>query len=297
MSEIGESFARRQDVRARTHPRTVIALWGWQTTLALGASWPTASLVRAFYGSSPHGDGELWVPGGHAMLDLFRHGARALAPVAGAAEFVLIVGAVAGLLPLAASMFAMAHGRAARFVRSTSRALQELPALLLLLVIVGTAQAVSLGVAFLVFKGIDMWFETSLGDAYAQRLGVASAMIFVLAASGLGVVHDLARAVVVQTRARAPVHARALRALAGGARAFASAPLSLWWSWAWRALAALAPVAAIAAVATRIGGRGGALLVLLAALHQGVVLSRVALRLSWLARALRAVAEERAQGL
>jgi hypothetical protein len=278
-------------VRARSHPRTVVALWGWQTTLALGASWPTASLVRAFYGASPRGDGELWEPGGHALLDLLRHGARALAPAAGAAEFVLIVGAVAGLLPMAASMFAMAHGRAARFVRSTSRAMQALPALLLLLVIVGAAQAASLGVAFLVFKGIDMCFETSLGDAYAQRLGVASAMIFVLVASGLGVVHDLARAVVVQTRARA------LRALAGGARAFASAPLSLWWSWAWRALAALAPVAAIAAVATRIGGRGGALLVLLAALHQGVVLSRVALRLSWLARALRAVGEERVHGL
>lgn len=293
MSEIRESFAPRRDARARSHPRTVIAMWGWQTTLALGASWPTASLVRAFYGASPRGDGELWEPGGHALLDLLRHGARALAPAAGAAEFVLIVGAVAGLLPMAASMFAMAHGRAARFVRSTSRALQALPTLLLLLVIVGAAQAASLGVAFLVFKGIDMWFETSLGDAYAQRLGVASAMIFVLAASGLGVVHDLARAVVVQTRARA----RALRALAGGARAFASAPLSLWWSWAWRALAALAPVAAIAAVATRIGGRGGALLVLLAALHQGVVLSRVALRLSWLARALRAVDEERVQGL
>jgi hypothetical protein len=173
---------------------------------------------------------------------------------------------------MAASMFAMAHGRAARFVPSTSRAVQALPALLLLFVIVGAAQGASLGVGFLVFKGIEMWFETSLGDANAQRLGVA---------------------VVVQTRARA----RALRALAAGARAFASAPLSMWWSWAWRALAALAPVAAVAAVATRIGGRGGALLVLLAALHQGVVLSRVALRLSWLARALRAVDEERALGL
>jgi hypothetical protein len=48
-------------------------------------------------------------------------------------------------------------------------------------------------------------------------------------------------------------------------------------------------VLAIAAVATRIGGRGGLPLFLLAILHQGVVLSRVAIHLSWLASALRSV--------
>jgi hypothetical protein len=215
------------------------------------------------------------------------HEARALAPVSATAKAVLVVGAVAGLLPMAASMFAMTrdtHGRRlVGFMRSMSRALRSMPALFLLMVVASVMQAGSLGVGWLVAKGCEAWFCSAIGDANAQRVGVAAGLVFVLVASGLGVVHDLARAVVVRARARA------YRALVRGARAFGSAPLSIWWSWAWRALAALALVLAVAVVATRTGGRGGVALLVLAVLHQGVVLSRVALRLSWLAKALRLV--------
>jgi hypothetical protein len=49
------------------------------------------------------------------------------------------------------------------------------------------------------------------------------------------------------------------------------------------------PIVAVALLADRIGGRGGVALVVLAALHQSVILSRVALRASWLAKAMRSV--------
>jgi hypothetical protein len=74
-----------------------------------------------------------------------------------------------------------------------------------------------------------------------------------------------------------------------GARTFRLAPAALAWSWAWRALASLAPIVAAAWAADRLGGRGGAALFALLVLHQAVVLARVGLRASWLARALRAV--------
>jgi hypothetical protein len=288
VSEAGDSLGQAPDgMRARRHPWAILGLWGWQTALALGASWPTASLIHAVFGASPRGDAELWVPGGHALLDFLWHDAHALAPVTSTAKAVLLAAAILGLLPMAASMFAMTDDvgerRAFVLLRSISRALRAMPALLLLLVIASAAQAGSVGLGWLVAKGVDMWFSEALGDARAQRIGLAVALVFVLAASGLGVVHDLARAVVVCSRTRA------LRALVRGARAFASSPLSIWWSWAWRALAALAPVVAIAAVASRIGGRGGFALVALAVLHQGVVLARVALHLSWLAKAMRVV--------
>jgi hypothetical protein len=284
----GELVApRAKAARARNHPWAIAGLWAWQTALALGASWPATSLAQAFFGASPRGDAELWAPGGYALIDSLWHGARALAPTAAAAKAVLLVGTVAGLLPMAASMSAMAyearHHRHAGFVRSMTRALGAMPALLLLLVLVDAAQAGAIGLGLLAAKSSETWFEGSLGDARAERLGVALASVFVLAASGMGVVHDLARAVVVRSRTRA------LRALARAWHTFGRAPLSIWWSWAWRTLTAMVPVLAVAAVATRIGGRGGMPLFLLAMLHQGVVLSRVAIHLSWLASALRAV--------
>jgi len=100
----------------------------------------------------------------------------------------------------------------------------------------------------------------------------------------MGVTHDLARAAVVRRSAGGA------RALVAGAAAFRADPVSLGWSWAWRATASMAPVVLVGALADRLGGHGGATLVLLALLHQGVVFGRVALRASWLAVALRRLA-------
>jgi hypothetical protein len=274
-------------IRARRHPWALAGLWGWQTVLAVGVSWPATSLVRAVYGSGPRGDATLWDAGGHAMLDFLWHGARGITPVAATGEFVLIVGAVAGLMPMAAAMFAMAYATrdspAAGFVRSVAGALRAMPSLLLLLVVVGLMQAIAAGIGFVLAETVEAWAHTGLGEARAQRMGIGVGLVFVALVSGLGVMHDLARAVVVRSRTSA------LRALVLGAQTFGRAPLPIWWSWAWRALLSLAPVLAAAALAARIGGRGGVALLLLAFLHQGVVLSRVALRASWLAEALRSV--------
>jgi hypothetical protein len=276
---------RSDAMRARLHPWALLGLWGWQALLALGASLPIASLVGATYQVGPRGDAPLWDPGGHALLDFSWHNARGLTAVTRAAESVLIVGAVAGLVPTTAAMIAIAHAtrdeRATGFLRSVAGAMRLLPSLLVLLAVVTAAQAAVLGVGVALGDGVVSWSSSALGEPRGQRLGVAVGLVFLTGASCLGVVHDLARAAVVCSRASG------LGALVLGARAFTQAPVPLWWSWAWRALASLVPVVAVALVATRIGGRGGVALSLVALLHQAVILSRVALRASWLARALR----------
>jgi hypothetical protein len=274
-------------MRARRHPWALVGLWSWQTLIALGASWPAAALVRTTYGVGPRSDAPLWDAGAHALLDFLWHSDRGLAPVTAAAEMALTIGAIAGLIPMAGAMFATAcrtlDNRAMGFMRSMVAALQAMPSLLFLLVTVVVAQAMVIGLGLLSGWAVDALAHDGLGEDRAQRMGLAVGLGFVLTASGLGVVHDLARAAVVRSRASGP------RALALGAQVFARDPLPLWWSWAWRAFAAFAPVLAASAIATRIGGRGGGPLVGLAIIHQGVVAWRVACRASWLAKALRSV--------
>jgi hypothetical protein len=182
----------------------------------------------------------------------------------------------------------MAMGRvprdrsAATLSQSLSAALWTMPAFSFLLVVFAFAQAATLAMGYGAMQIVES-AAAGLGAVRAERLGIAMGVVFLLLASGLGVVHDLARAAVVCARARGA------RAIVVGARALGAAPLPLWWSWAWRCLASAVPVVAVAFFTGTVGGRGGATLALVAVLHQAVVLGRVSLHASWLARALRAI--------
>jgi hypothetical protein len=274
-------------MRARRHPRAILAMWAWQTVLALLVSWPTAGLVAAAWGGDPGGDAPLWAPGGHALLDWLWHDAHGLAASVRGAGIVLVLGTLAGLVPMAALMIALAYAtrdrKAAGFVRSLAGGLRAFPSMLLLLGVAGFAQGVVVLLGGLLAQGLESWAHDGMGEARAQQIQGVVLLLFLLVASAIGVVHDLARAAVVRFKVRG------LRAFVLGARTMRLAPLSLWWSWAWRALASVAPVLAVGIVAGRLGGRGGFALFFLAVLHQAVVLARVALRASWLARSLRAV--------
>jgi hypothetical protein len=276
-------------MHARHRPWAIVGVWGWQTALALIVDWPAVSLARAAYGNDPRGDAPLWAAGSHALLDFLWHEAHGVSAMARAASALLIVSAFAGLLPTAALMIAIANPtrsrRALGFARTIERALRAVPSLALMLVVVGVAQALALGAAWATADVVAAWAHRALGEARAQQLGATIALTFILGALGLGVVHDLAQAAVVRLRLST------FRSLALAVRIFQRMPVSLYWSWTWRALVSLIPVAVAAALAASIGGRGGILLVVLALVHQAVVLARVALRASWLAKALRSIDE------
>jgi|HubBroStandDraft_6_1064221.scaffolds.fasta_scaffold42818_2 hypothetical protein len=271
-------------IRARRRPVAILGVWAWQTALAWFASWPAASLVQAAYGSDPRGDGVLWMPGSHALLDFLWREAHGVSAALRGAAYVLLVGAVAGLVPLAALMVAMAAAGAApggRRGHGIAETLRVLPAMTLLLFVMTAGQALALGAGAFAGQLAEGWTLTGLGEARAQQLGLALGVPFLVLAVAIGVTHDLARAALVRGASGG------MRALALGVAEFGAAPMSLAWSWAWRAAGGLVPVIVVGAVAGRLGARGGAALLLLALLHQGVVLGRVALRASWLAAALR----------
>jgi hypothetical protein len=273
-------------VRARRHPRAIAGIWAWQTMLALLASGPAAGLVSAAW-RGDDGDAPLWAPGGHALLDWLWHDAHGLRAGVRGGGMVLVLGAIAGLVPMAALLVTLAYGtrdrRATGFVRSMAEGMRAFPSMVLLLVLTVLVEGLVVGAGAGLAHTVEGWTHAGLGEARAEQIAGALLLAFVGLASAVGVVHDLARAAVIRFKVTG------LRALALGARTFRRSPVSLWWSWAWRMLASLAPVLTAAAVAERLGGRGGIALVVLVALHQCVAVVRIALRASWLARALRAV--------
>jgi hypothetical protein len=273
-------------IHARLHPWALAGVWAWESGLALVASWPAASLVQAAYGSDPRGDAPLWDAGGHALLDFVWHERHAVSALTRAAAFSLAVSLVAGLVPLAALMTAMAYetrdGRRAGLARSLAAGVRTFPPFAVLLVLFGVAQGLVAGAGVGAATLVEGLARVRLGEAPAQLLEASVTVPFLLGASVVGVVHDLARVAVVRSGVGG------LRGAVLGARAFRSAAFALWWAWAWRAACATAMVMVGAAAASRLGGRGGVALVGLALVHQLAVFARVALRASWLGRGLRA---------
>lgn len=274
-------------VRARARPRAVIGVWAWETVLSLMGSLPAVALVRSAYGRHPRGDAPLWDAGALPLLGLLSREANGVHAATTTAAVALLLAAVLGLVPLAALMVSIStatrDGRAIGGALTAQGAFRVLRPLGVLLLVVGLGQGLVVGCAFLLGAGVQSWAHRSLGEALAQQLALAVGAAVLLGALALGVAQDLAGAAVVRFQLGA------MRALTVAARALRQAPFAVSWSWGWRALASAAPIVAVAWLADRIGGRGGVALVVLAALHQGVILARVALRASWLAKAIRTV--------
>ncbi len=271
-------------IRARARPRAVLGVWAWESTLALVGSWPAVTLARAAYGRHPNGDAMLWDPGALPLLGMLSREANGTRAATGAATAVLVLGVLAGLIPLAAMMVSIGNatreGRRIGAARAVGGALGVSRPFGRMLLVVTIGQGLVAATAVLLDEVVESWMHASLGEALAQQLAFALAATVMLAAVALGVVHDLARAAVVR------FELEAMSALTVGARTLRHAPFAVTWSRGWRTLASAAPVAAVALLADRVGGRGGIALVVLAALHQAVVLARVALHASWLAKAL-----------
>jgi hypothetical protein len=264
--------------RARRHPWAVLGHYGWQSLLAVMAAAPFASLAGAAYGNDPRRDAALWAPGGHALLDFLQHERHGLVTAGSSTAAVLVLALIAGLVPTAAALVAMActtrAGRNVGLARSLAAGLGLFPAMLTLLVVAGVL-LLFLGLAGLAMSDVvEAWCHKAWGEAYAQQIAIIAVVPLVVAASVVIVVQDLARSAVVR------FDVGAWRGLALGVATFRRMPIALWWSWAWRELASLVPVAAVSLVSGT---------VVLAALHQAVVVARIAIHLSWWSRALRAV--------
>jgi hypothetical protein len=269
--------------RARRHPWAILGLYGWQSVLAVMAVSPFASLAGAAYGNDPRRDAPLWAAGGHALLDFLQHEKHGLVAAGSSAAAILLLGLIAGLVPMAAALVAIActtrAGRNVGLTRSLAAGFGLFPAMLTLLVITGVLLVFLALAGLAIGDVVEAWCHKALGEAHAQQIAAVAVLPLILAASVVGVVQDLARSAVVR------FDVGAWRGLSFGVATFRRTPIAVWWSWAWRATASLVPVAAVALVS-------GA--VVLAALHQAVIVARIAIHLSWWSRALRAVEPPRA---
>jgi len=243
--------------------------------------------VKAAYGEHPLGDLVLFRPGALELTSLVWRARFTPAALVGHATVLVPVALVAGLLPLAALITSIAYTTrdlgAPPLPQLARRSLAALPAFATLLLFACVIQMIVLGLALAIGSSLADSFTPGLGEALADQLAILITAPLVLAAAGVGIVHDLSRAAVI--RFRVP----AVRACALAWNAFRRHPLSSCWSWTWRTTAGWVPVLAGAVVASRLGGREGAALAILAAMHQLVVGARVALRASWLAKSVRKV--------
>jgi hypothetical protein len=276
--------------RASCFPWLVAGLWAWRTALATLVAGPAAALAGTTFPAPPAGDGLLWEPGAHALLFFALREAHGVLALARSAAIVLAFGAIVGLLPLCMVLVVIAQrdghgtGRGPRLARATAIAIHRLPALALLAVAMGAAEAAIVGAGVLTSQLATALASNVVAQATAELVGGALGLAFVPVLLAIGVAHDLARAAVVRFRAGA------MRAFFLGMRAWRAAPWTIAWAWSWRSALALAPVLLAAVLAMHIGGGGGiASVVGLAIAHQATTALRVTLRVSWLAKALRSI--------
>lgn len=308
-------------MHARRRPVAVASMFVAELAWALVVATPVHAWVRRAWASHPDGDRVLWAPGGRDLLMWLGQDDAAMPVTVRTIIVLLAVGAVLMQLPLGALVASLAFGReitlpTAEVVtpegdaeaapappRTVIRSLRAVTAWkigvgawlpLAGLLALGTV----LSIVVLALGGIlaglaEHGLVESLGDARSFTASVVVFALFAALACVLGVLVDLARAAVVREVGIAAANGtsspgwntllRGIRtALSTARRSLGAATLG----WAGRAVVGLALVAIGFVAASALGGRGGSALTALFIAHQGVVLGRVALRASWLARAL-----------
>ncbi len=274
-------------MRARRRPLAVVLVWGWEVLLGLLIAWPFASVARAAYGHHPQGDAQLWAPGGLELADLLLHTDHARTALLTHTGLVILIALVLGLFPMAALVASIAYTtpdlRTPPMRKLLGRAADAFQPLVGLAVLLLLIEGVIVIGGLILAEALSGALAPRLGDARAQQFGWMVGFIFLTVACVAGVLHDLARVAVVRFRVGA------FRAFRLAANTLRTTPFAAVWSWAWRASASFIPIVIGAIVAGKLGGRGGGALLALTAIHQLVVLTRTALRASWLAKALRLV--------
>ena len=289
-------------IRARKRPGAIALLYLWELGFALLVATPVHAWARREWGSHPDGDALLWQPGGHALLAWIGDANAALPMVIRTAIVMLAVGAAFSQLPLGALFAALGfarddEGRAPRSASALRAGINAFFPLVVVLAFLALTDLVVLGIGGAVASAANTGFERSLGDARSFQLHVVLLALFVLLSAFIGVFFDLVRAAIGREAGlasiRGSVHPawnvmlRGLRVAItasksrGLLRAFAA------WLARWSAGVVLLGVGWMAS--SFLGGMGGAAVVALFAIHQLVVLGRVALRASWLAHAMRLV--------
>ncbi len=295
-------------IRARRRPFAILSVYLAELAWALLVATPVHAWARRVWGAHPDGDAVLWMPDGRDLLVWFGQEDAALGIVSRVVMVLIVVSAIAMQVPLGALIASLAFERGGEAGAVDARRSPRWQAALRVgigafmplagvLVLGSIAAVIVLGLGGLAAGAIDHGLAERLGDARSFQLRIVTLALFGLVAAGIGVIIDLARAAIARDVGLAVVKgtsASGWRTLVRGLRvAFTIARRRIGaatLAWGWRALLSLGLIALGAAASQALGGKGGGTLVLLWLTHQAIILSRVALRASWLARALAFVA-------
>jgi hypothetical protein len=308
-------------IAARKRPRMVLFVFFAELAWAFLVATPVHAFVRRAWGAHPEGDAVLWGAGGRDLIMWLGRDDAGLSVSIRTTMVLIAVGAVVMQLPLAALLASLpfeartststsmtadvdAEGEAATELKPRALTVGEalrvglgafLP-LAALLVLGSLAAIVVISLGVMASSAVAHGFAESLGDARSHTLRLVVLALFGVLAAVIGVFVDLARAAIGRNvgleatlGTSSSAWTRMIRgikaALKTSKRGLGRATLA----WAWRAALGVVLVGIGYFAATALGGRAGMALVFLWIVHQGVVLGRVALRASWLARAMRAV--------
>jgi hypothetical protein len=300
-----------RSMHARRRPLALASVFLADLSWALLVATPVHAWARNVWGGRPDGDAVLFADGARElMVWLGQSGDTALPVTARTTIVLLAVGAVLMQLPLGALVASLAFGRIVqtdddgtvqiRSLRLRSALQVGVTAFLplaVLLVVGAVASLIVLLLGGLAASGLESSLNEALGDARSFTVRAVLFGAFAALAAVIGVVVDLARAAEIPTSrttaasgAASPAWNVVLRGVRIALKTSRAGLGRAVLAWTGRAVVGLALVAIGFVAADVLGGSGGLSLTLLFVVHQAVILGRVALRASWMARALRLVA-------
>lgn len=299
-----------RSMHARKRPLAVAFVFLVELGWALLVATPVHVWARTVWGGHPDGDAVLFADGARELMVWLGQSDAAFPVVARTTTVLLAGGAVLMQLPLGALVASLAFGRivqtdddgtvqirSLRLRSALQVAVSAFLPLVALLVLGAIASLIVLLLGGLAASGLDSTLTGWLGDARSFTVRALLFGVFAALAAVIGVVVDLARAAVVReagisaaSETSSPAWSVMLRGVRIALKTSRAGLGRAVLGWTGRAIVGVALVAIGYVAADGLGGSGGASLVLLFVIHQAVVLGRVALRASWMARALSLVA-------
>ncbi|EYF02041.1 hypothetical protein [Chondromyces apiculatus] len=266
---------------ARRRPGMVALYFAYRALASLLLALPPSLLAGAYLGHHPRLDAPLFDPGALLLTDLARLTELALPALAAQFGLGALLAAALGLFPLAALLVALGHDGPLRAPFLASRIASALGPLVLLWGVSLLAQLAAGTLTLLLgAQLLDPFALTGPADDLTHLALVALAL---LAATAVGVIHDLARV--------AAVH-QGLGFLDAATRALAlvrTSPGRVTRAWLPCAAPAAALLVAAAWLGARLGLATGPRIALAFLVHQAALFAATWLRATWLAAALRLV--------
>jgi hypothetical protein len=276
-------------VRVRDRYGSILAVWLSRVVLSFVVAYPIARAVGATGATSfADGDRVLFQAGGARLIDSLRAGDVLLVESLRTSVVIAVLAAMASLLPLTALVVALDTPGKLHAPAIAAKTLVVFPRFAVLTGLAVLAQAVVSFMGGSAAYGVADAFRGSLSERGADLLFAFVVLVFGVLVGLLGVTQDLARAVVVRTRAGV------IGALSAAAATLAGRPIRTVGTY----LGLVTPVA-LAIVGSAwltalidVGRPGPWRVVLVLAIHQAVVLASVACRAAWFSYALGVVGGE-----